>query len=50
VEEAPAKALTEATNAGRWDVVGQLAKEIEARRLARAGNVVALHPERKRRL
>jgi hypothetical protein len=30
-----------AAKAGRWDVVSQLAKELEARRLASAGNVVA---------
>jgi hypothetical protein len=48
VEEALASALTEAMEAGKWDVVSQLARELEARRLARAGNVVSLHPERKR--
>ncbi len=37
-----AKALELAAVAGRWDVVAQLGKELEARRLARAGNVVAL--------
>jgi hypothetical protein len=31
-----------AAKAGRFDVVSQLAKELEARRLERAGNVVAL--------
>ncbi|MGO8993583.1 MAG: hypothetical protein ACLQVI_09650 [Polyangiaceae bacterium] len=42
VEAALAEAIRGATSAGRWDVVAQLAKELEARRLARAGNVVAL--------
>ena len=42
IEEAIAGALTAASAAGQWDVVAQLAKELEARRLARAGNVVAL--------
>lgn len=42
VESALAAALTGATEAGRWDVVAQLAGELQARRSARAGNVVAL--------
>ena len=42
VEAALSTALTEAAAAGRFDVVAQLAREIEARRLAAAGNVVAL--------
>jgi hypothetical protein len=42
VEEVLAKALGEAAAAGRFDVVAQLARELEARRLARAGNVVSL--------
>jgi hypothetical protein len=36
------KALGEAAAAGRFDVVAQLAKELEARRLAGAINVVSL--------
>lgn len=48
VEEALARALEGATQAGRFDVVAQLARELEARRLARAGNVVPL-PARVRR-
>ncbi len=36
------KALEGASAAGRWDVVAQLAKELEARRLAREPNVVAI--------
>jgi hypothetical protein len=36
VDAAFAKALTDASAAGRFDVVVQLAKELEARRLARA--------------
>jgi hypothetical protein len=42
VEAALAKALEGATAAGRWDVVAQLARELEARRLERAGNVVSI--------
>jgi hypothetical protein len=42
VEVALAKALEEASGARRWDVVARLAGELEARRLARLGNVVPL--------
>ena len=49
VETALAVALTEASRAGRFDVVAQLAKELEARRLARAENVVSLASRRERR-
>ena len=43
VEAALVEAIRGATTAGRWDVVAQLARELEARRLARAaGNVVSL--------
>ena len=35
VEAALAEALRKATEAGRWEVVGQLARELEARRMAR---------------
>jgi hypothetical protein len=41
-------ALRLAAEAGRFDVVAQLAKELEARRLASAGNVVALNVDAKR--
>jgi hypothetical protein len=41
VEHAIAVALEGAAAACRFDVVAQLAKELEARRLARIGNVVA---------
>jgi hypothetical protein len=37
VECALARALDRASGAGRFDVVAQLASELEARRLARAG-------------
>lgn len=47
VEEALAQALAGATAAQRWDVVAQLAKELEARRLARSANVVALDPAKR---
>jgi hypothetical protein len=43
VEEALAFALAEAAKVGRFDVVSQLAKELEARRLASRSNVVTLH-------
>jgi hypothetical protein len=42
VEAALARALDAAATAGRFDVVAQLARELEARRLAAAGNVVSL--------
>jgi integrase len=42
VEAALAKALEAATSAGRFDVVAQLARELEARRLGRVTNVVRL--------
>ena len=42
VEAALADALTKAAAAERWDVVAQLARELEARRLTRAANVVVL--------
>ena len=46
VEMALANALSEATRAARWDVVAQLARELEARRMARAApNVVAIDRE-----
>jgi hypothetical protein len=41
VELALAKALVDASTSGRFDVVAQVARELEAR-LARAGNVVRL--------
>jgi hypothetical protein len=46
VEAALAKALSDASSAGAWDVVAQLARELEARRTARAGNVVDLGSRR----
>lgn len=42
VVDALAEALRGAASAGRWDVVAQLARELEARRLASSGNVVPL--------
>jgi hypothetical protein len=45
LEGALARALDRAAEAGRFDVVAQLARELEARRLARAGNVVAFDPK-----
>ncbi|MBK6464211.1 MAG: hypothetical protein IPF92_24905 [Myxococcales bacterium] len=40
------RALLLAATAGRFDVVAMLAKELEARRLANAGNVVAIGAKR----
>jgi hypothetical protein len=45
-EDALARALALAAEAGRWDVVAQLARELEARRLAGASNVVRLDTSR----
>jgi hypothetical protein len=42
VEAALAKALEGATSVGQWDVVAQLARELEARRVARSSNMVCL--------
>jgi hypothetical protein len=42
------RALEAAAAAGRFDVVSQLAKELEARRLAREPNIVAIAPARRR--
>jgi hypothetical protein len=42
VEHALAKALDGATSAGRWDIVAQLARELEARRLAGSPKVVPI--------
>jgi hypothetical protein len=49
VETVLAKALERASAAGQWDVVAAISRELEARRLTRAGNVVRLSSERKRR-
>ncbi len=46
VETALAHALSEAAIAARFDVVIQLARELEARRLAVAGNVIPLKRNR----
>ena len=48
VEAALADALTGATAAGQWEVVATLARELQARREARA-NVVQLDVERVKR-
>jgi hypothetical protein len=47
VEAALANALAKATAAERWDLVSQLAKELEARRLARSARNVVTLTERK---
>jgi hypothetical protein len=49
VELALAKAIEGATAAARWDVVSQLATELEIRRRAREESVVSLAAARKRR-
>jgi len=46
IETALADALTKAVTAGRFDVVAQLVRELEARRQARAGNVVPFYAKR----
>jgi len=43
------RALVLAAEAGRFDVVAKLADELHARRVAAAGNVVAIEPKRGRR-
>ena len=48
VDATLAKALGDAAAAGRFDVVAQLARELEARRLAASPNVVALPARRGR--
>jgi 16S rRNA C1402 (ribose-2'-O) methylase RsmI len=48
VEIALADALTKAANAGQWETVSQLARELEARRRAREA-VVDLDAERAKR-
>jgi hypothetical protein len=47
VEDALAQALSLAARAQRWDIVAQLARELEARRLAASG-VTSLADARKR--
>jgi hypothetical protein len=49
VEAALAEALRRASEAGQWDVVATLARELQARREARAG-VVALEVARRGRV
>jgi len=48
IEAALARALDRASEAGRFDVVEQLARELEARRLARLENLIALDPNARR--
>jgi hypothetical protein len=48
VENALAFALTEAAKAGRFDIVAQLVKELEARRPSSLPNVVAMDSARGR--
>ncbi len=48
IETALGDALTKASAAGEWSLVAQLARELEARRAARAG-AVDLAAERRRR-
>jgi hypothetical protein len=47
IDAALADALSRAARAGRFDVVAQLALELEARRRARNGNVVPLAVKRR---
>ena len=46
VEAALARALVGATEAGRWDVVAQIARGLEARRLAGSNVVAIARPKR----
>ena len=48
VEDALARAIAQASVVGRWDIVAQLARELEARRLSAAG-VRSLGDKRGRR-
>jgi hypothetical protein len=48
IEDALARAIAQASVVGRWDIVTQLARELEARRLAAVG-VRSLVDERRRR-
>jgi hypothetical protein len=48
VEAALAAALARAADAGRFDVVAQLARELEVRRVTQADNVVAFDAARSR--
>jgi hypothetical protein len=48
IEAALANALAAAAAAGRFDVVAQLARDLEARRQARAGNIALLDAARRR--
>ncbi len=45
-EAALARALVGASEAGRWDVVAQIARELEARRLAGSNVVAIARPKR----
>jgi hypothetical protein len=47
IEKALAQALSQAALSGRFDVVAQLARELEARRLSRSTNVVAINAHKK---
>jgi hypothetical protein len=49
VEASLVRALDRAADAGRFDVVAQLARELEARRLVHMGNVVAIGRKIRRR-
>jgi hypothetical protein len=46
VERALAAGISGATAAGRFDIVAQLARELEARRCLRAGNIIPLDRKR----
>jgi hypothetical protein len=49
VERALVRAIEAAVTAGQWAIVGQLGKELEARRLARSSPNVVKLSDRKRR-
>ena len=49
VENALARAIERAVGSQRWDIVAQLARELEARRLARSSVAQVARPPRRRR-
>ena len=49
LEDALAASIARASDAGRWDIVAQLAWELEARRLAASGIVTLNEARRARR-
>ena len=48
VEDALARAIAQASVVGRWDIVAQLARELEARRLSATGGLLNVDATRER--